>query len=88
MREEWENQLRRVIQTSRGDSCSADVLVSGFNWNYGFFSRIDLVINELGVAMYFNQSVAICGGGPFLQYFETILYVRSNRSVPECKGVC
>ena len=64
VREQWENQLRRVIETK--DPCNADVLIFGVNQEKkGFFSRVDLMINELGLAMYFNQSVAICGGGPF-----------------------
>merc|ERR1719161_110460 len=67
-KDQWENRLLRVIEGSRGDPCSADLLSTGFNnEGAGFFSRVDLVINELGLAMYFNQSVALCNPGNFVK---------------------
>merc|ERR1719197_1760041 len=76
-KDQWENRLLRVIEGSRGDPCSADLLSNGFNNEHsGFFSRVDLVINELGLAMYFNKSVALCNPGPFVkrvwqQYYKS-----------------
>lgn len=48
-----------VIERGRGDPCMADVIMSGFR-QFGFFSRAFRLTAALGVAWYYNKSVAAC----------------------------
>jgi len=88
VREQWEQRLLEVVGRSRGDPCSADVLISGFNWGQGFFSRIILVMNELGLAMYFNKSVAVCNGSRFVEDIWQKYYTPIQIEVCEKSAMC
>lgn len=61
-RDQWEQRFAAVIGRPSGDPCAAEVLIGGFNWPSGFFSRVSLVTIELGMAMYYNKSAALCIG--------------------------
>jgi len=84
----FEDRLVAAADAAKEDPCNADLLANGFGYPYGFGSRAALAADELQLAAYFNQSIALCDGDSYQDGFKFENYFDSSIGICKDAKVC